>query len=175
MPEKVAVDGAKRIFRIVISAPIEAVWAEITRSDAPIKCFFNSRMCLSPGGLVPGSKLAMRTPNGKSTGVVGEILACEPPYLLSHTFRFTSYDDPPCTVTYELRELPGGTEFTLRLADVPAGTRTEKQMVRGGTMIASILRDVCEHGRPSRGARLFLSLITLFPSPRRCRSTAWPV
>lgn len=175
MRSPVEIDTAKRVFKVVINAPIQDVWAEITRGDAPIKCFFNSRMCISPGGLVPGSKLAMRSPSGKYTGVVGAILACEPPHLLSHTFRFTHLDDAPCTVTYELREVAGGTEFTLRLSDVPAGTKTEKQMQWGGKFIATVLRDVLERGKPALKARCFLLLFAVALAPKRSRSQHWPV
>ena len=68
----------KSLFRVVINAPVERVWQEITRTDAPIACFFNSQMYLGRAGLTPGSKLAMRSPDGKWTGVVGEILECTP-------------------------------------------------------------------------------------------------
>lgn len=175
MPRKVEVDPAKRVFKIVINASIRDVWTEITRTDAPIACFFNSRMHLSPGGLAPGSKLAMRTPDGRNTGVVGEILECRPPTLFAHTFKFTSYDDPWCKVSYALREVRGGTEFTLTIADVAPGTKTEKQMVQGGTMIAGTLRDVLETGRPSLLTRVLFVVFGLFPVPAKCRSEHWPV
>ena len=48
-------------FRVVILGSIEDVWNEITRTDAPIAAFFNSRMDV--GRLAPESKLAMRTPD----------------------------------------------------------------------------------------------------------------
>ena len=49
MPEPTAV------FRILIHGSLEDVWNEITRTDEPIACFFNSRMdvrALHPGGLL---------------------------------------------------------------------------------------------------------------------------
>ncbi len=175
MRRKVEVDVAKRVFKVVIEAPIQDVWHEITRTDAPIACFFNSQMHLSPGGLVPGSKLAMRTPNGRDTGVVGEILECRAPTRFSHTFKFTSMDDPWCKVRYDLREVPEGTEFTLTISDTVAGSKTEKQMMQGGSMIASTLRDVMQSGRPSLVTRILFGVFALFPVPSKCRSTHWPV
>ena len=59
MPETTA----RAKFRVVINGTIEDVWNEITRTDAPIAAFFNSR--LDVGRLAPGSKLAMRTPDGQ--------------------------------------------------------------------------------------------------------------
>ncbi|MBL8764759.1 MAG: SRPBCC domain-containing protein [Phycisphaerae bacterium] len=160
---------------MVIRGAIHDVWREITRTDAPIACFFNSRMHLGPGMLAPGSKLAMRTPDGRNTGVVGEILEVVPPTRFSHTFKFTALDDPPCVVTYELREVPGGTEFTLIISECPAGTKTAKQMTQGATLIVNTLRSVIETGRPSFGTRLLFVLFKVMPAPRKCRSERWPV
>ena len=105
MPEPTK--STRAMFRVTIEAPIQDVWDEITRTDEPIAAFFNSRMDV--GTLAPGSRLAMRTPDGKYTGVVGEILEFDPPRRFAHTFRFTNYDDPPCTVTYTLEKVADGT------------------------------------------------------------------
>ena len=64
------------MFRVLISGSITDVWNEITRTDAPIAAFFNNRMDV--GALAPGSRLAMRTHDGRYTGVVGEILEVGP-------------------------------------------------------------------------------------------------
>lgn len=166
--------GAKQsVFKTHIRAPIHDVWKEITRTDAPIAAFFNARMHTPM--LEPGSKLAMRTPDGRHTGVVGEILEVVPPTKFSHTFKFTNLDDPPCTVVYELREVDGGTEFTLTIVDAPAGTKTEKQMAAGGKMIVNTLKRVMETGKPSLGIRMLYVLFGVMPQPKRCRSEHWPV
>jgi uncharacterized protein YndB with AHSA1/START domain len=163
------------MFRVLIRGTLEQVWNEITRTDEPIACFFNSRM--DTPSLAAGSRLAMRTPDGKYTGVVGEILEVVPLRRFSHTFRFTSYDDPPCKVIYELEEKDGGVQFTLTIADLPAGTKTAKQMIQGGKMIVNTLRSVIETGRPSFGIRMLYAMFKLMQpfSPARCRSSAWPV
>lgn len=168
----------RRVFKIDINAPIEAVWKEITRTDAPILCFFNNRMSLSRGGLVPGSKIAMRSPDGKWTGVVGTIFVCEPPHRFGHTFRFTNLNDPECKVIYELKAKGGGTEFTLVIEDLCEGTKTAKQMVQGGTMITGTLKKVMETGRPSFGIRFLYGMIKVLGpivTPKVCRSENWPV
>lgn len=170
------------MFQVVIEAPIEAVWREITRTDAPILCLFNNRMVLGRAGLVPGSKLAMRTPDSKYTGVVGTILACDPPRRFAHTFRFTNLDDPECTVTYELKAIPGkkgpATEFTLTVDDMPLGTKTAKQMTSGGSMIVNTLKAVMETGKPTFGVRVIFGIIkvvTPIATPKKCLSEHWPV
>jgi len=166
---------APSLFRVTIQASLEAVWNEITRTDEPIAAFFNSRMDV--GRLEPGSKLAMRTPDGKYTGVVGEILEVVPMKRFSHSFRFTNFDDPPCKVIYDLEEVAGGVQFTLTIEDLPEGTKTAKQMLQGGKMIVGTLKSVLETGKPSFGIRVLYTFFKVMQplSPKRCKSENWPV
>lgn len=164
-------------FRVHIAGKIEDVWHEITRTDVPIASFFNSRMHLASAGLQPGSRLAMRSPDGKYTGVVGEILEVDPPRRFAHSFRFTNYDDPECAVIYELEEVQDGVLFTLTIRDLPLGTKTGKQMTQGGKMIVETLKSVVETGRPSLGTRLLFVLFKVMAplTPKQSRSENWPV
>jgi uncharacterized protein YndB with AHSA1/START domain len=163
------------VFRVFIKGTIPAVWHEITRTDAPQKCMFN--MQLHTPGLKPGAPIRMRTKNGKYTGVIGEVLEFGPPRRYAHTFRFTNFDDPPCKVTYDLKEVQGGVEFTLTLEDMPKGTKTARQMMQGGTMIVNTLKRVVETGRPSFGIRTLYVLFKLMEplSPKKTRSEYWPI
>ena len=115
-------ETTKQVFRIIIEADIQEVWDTITRQGEPLPHFFGSVMHTS--GMQPGASIRMRTPDGKYTAVAGEILECDPPHRFSHTFRFTQFDDPPCKVTYELKEVEGGVEFTLISEEVPVDTKT---------------------------------------------------
>ncbi len=161
--------------RIVIRARIEDVWREITRTDVPQPAMFNSRM--ETLGLRPGSPLRMRSPDGRYTAIVGEILEVDPPRKLVHTLRFTAYGDPYSKVTYQLREVPEGVEFTLISEEVPPGTRTAKDMARGGDFIVNTLKSVVETGRPPFKARLLFVLFRLMAplNPKRCFSENWPL
>lgn len=165
----------QQVSRVVIKAPIQDVWAALTREGEVLPFFFGSVMHTT--GLKSGAQLRMRSPDGKFTGVVGEILECSPPHRFSHTFRFTNFDDPPCVVIYELKEVDGGTEFTLISDRIPAGTKTEKNMAQGGPFITDVLKSLVETGRPSFGKRMILLLIRLMGplSPKRCRSEHWPL
>lgn len=165
----------QQVTRIIIKAPIQKVWDALTQEGVVLNHFFGSVMHTT--GLKPGAQLRMRTPDGKYTGVVGEILECDPPHRFSHTFRFTNFDDAPCRVTYELKEVEGGVEFTLISDAVPVGTKTEKQMAQGGPFICDVLKSVVETGRPSFGKRMILGIIRLTSplSPARCRSEHWPL
>jgi uncharacterized protein YndB with AHSA1/START domain len=168
-------EGEKAIFRIVIRGSIDSVWREITKTDELQKCMFNMR--LDTDGLKPGGQIRMRSPSGKYTGVVGEVLEFQPPHRYVHTFRFTQFDDPPCTVIHELKEVDGGVEYTLTHENLPAGTKTAKQLNQGGPMICNTLKAVVERGRPSFGVRLLYVLFKVLEplNPKRCRSENWPV
>ena len=151
------------------------MWREITKTDEPQQAVFNSTMhCLS---LRPGSPIRMRTPDSRYTSVVGEILEVDPPRRLSHTMKFTAFDDPWCKVTYELRETPDGVELTLTSEDVVAGTKTAKDMERGGPFIVKTLKAIVETGRPPLGTRLLYVLFGLLGpfTPKKCRSENWPL
>lgn len=165
----------KAIFRVIIRAPIDKVWAELTRTDAILPFFFNA-VC-DTAGLKKGVPIRMRSKDGKYTSVVGDVLIFEPPYRYSHTFKFTQLDDPVCAVHYTLREVDGGTEFTLVNENVPAGTQTEKYMTQGGEFITANLKAILETGKPTLSGRFALMMIGLFAvfTPKRCRSEFWPL
>lgn len=165
----------KSVFKVFIRAPIDKVWAELTRTDAILPFFFNS-VC-NTTGLEEGAAIRMRSKNGKYTSVVGDVLTFEPPYRYSHTFKFTQLDDPVCAVHYVLKEVEGGTEFTLINENVPAGTQTEKYMTQGGAFITANLKAIVETGKPTLGGQFALLMMGAFAifTPKRCRSENWPL
>lgn len=163
----------KAIFKVRIKGSIDDVWREITKTDEVQGCFFNNWMDVD--AFKPGGKLRMRSKSRKFTGVVGEILAFDPPRRFSHTFKFTHLNDPPCKVTYELEELGGEVEFRMILDDVPAGTKTAKQMTQGGPMIVNSLKALVETGKLPLGTKLLFAFIGLMEpfSPASTRSENW--
>jgi uncharacterized protein YndB with AHSA1/START domain len=163
------------VYKVVIRGTIEAVWREITKTDSVQQAMFNMR--LHTTGLRPGAPIRVRTKSGRYTPIVGEVLEYDPPVRYAHTFRFTQYDDPPCKVIYELREVPEGVEFTLRVEDVPAGTKTAKQMMQGNQLIVNTLKAVIETGRPSFGVRILYRLFRVLEplSPKKTRTENWPL
>ncbi|MEL6105282.1 MAG: SRPBCC domain-containing protein [Planctomycetota bacterium] len=170
MPEK-----TKLVHRIRINASIQDVWDALTKEGEVLPFFFNS--VLQTTSLAPGAPMRMRSKDGKFTGVVGDVLELDPPYRYVTTFKFTNFDDPPCKVTHELKEVDGGVEYTLISEQIPAGTKTEKQMKQGGDFITKSLKGVVENGRPPLGPRLILFMIGLFgwTTPKQCRSEHWPL
>lgn len=168
-------ETSQQVSKVMINAPIQTVWNVLTQRGKPLPHFFGN--VLHTTNLEPGAPIQMRTPNGKYTGVVGEILEFDPPRRFCHTFKFTNFDDPPCRVTYELREVDGGTEFTLISDQIPRGTKTEKQMAQGGPFITDVLKSVVETGRPAFGKRLILGIIGLTApfAPSKCKAENWPL
>lgn len=165
----------RAVFKVFIKGSIDAVWREITKLDDLQPAFFNMRM--QTNGLKPGGQIRMQSANAKYTGSVGEILEFDPPRRFSHTFRFTQYEDPPCRVTYDLKQVEGGVDFTMTCDDIPSNTKTAKQMKQGGNMITRVLKSVVETGKPSIGMRLMFALFKLSEpfSPKKTLSENWPL
>ncbi len=164
-----------QVSQVTIKAPIQQVWDTLTQEGKVLPFFFGTVMHTTSLG--PGAPIRMRTPNGKYTGVVGDILEFEPPHKYSMTFKFTNFDDGVCKVTHELREIDGGTEYTLTSEAIPVGTKTEKNMKQGGEIITKTLKACVETGKPTVMARfiMVMSKLMAFTTPKQCLSENWPM
>jgi uncharacterized protein YndB with AHSA1/START domain len=163
------------VARISIRGSAEAVWRELTKSDEPQAAVFNA--WLHAQALVPGAVIQMRTGDGRNVLVVGRIVEFDPPRRFSHTFRFTQFDDPECTVIYDIRPVNDGVEVTLTVDQLPASTRTGKEMATGAQQILDRLKSVIEDGRPTFGVRLLYAMFGVlgFMLPARTRAEHWPL
>lgn len=165
----------KLVQRIRIGASAERVWRELTKDDEPQAAVFNA--WLHAQALVPGAMMQMRTPDGRNVLVVGRIVEFDPPRRFVHTFRFTQYDDPECTVAYEIVPRGDGVEVTLTVDALPVGTKTEKDMTSGAKLILDTLKAVAETGRPALKTRLMYAAFGKlgFVLPKRTRAEHWPL
>ena len=165
----------KAMFRVVIDGSQQAIFDELTRTDRPLGAIFNSRMHTT--GLRPGGRIQMRTVSGGHTIVDGDVVEYDPPRRFVHTHRFTMMDDPVCRVTYELKPVTGGVEVTLTVDDMPAGTKTEAEMMGGGPAILANLKAIIEQGRPPLKARLMYRMFGAmeFVLPKKTRAENWPL
>ncbi len=170
-------EANKAVFRIVVNGTMEAVFRELTKTGEPQGAVFNAVLTLDQPGLVRGRWMQMRTGSGRHAIVVGEVVEHEAPTRFAHTHRFTQYDDPYCTVVYDLKQVEGGVEVTLTVENLPAGTGTEKEMRRGGDFILKNLKSIVETGRPPWGARLMYAVFGAleFVLPAKTRSDRWPL
>jgi len=65
-------------------------------------------------------------------------------------------DDPPCKVTYVLKEVDGGTEFTLIQEEIAPGSKTEKYMNQGVKFVLETLKADAEERPLPFGSRFIL-------------------
>ena len=167
--------NTRLVSKIVIAGSQQAIWRELTKQGEPQAAVFNA--WLHARSLAPGNAVQMRTASGDKVIVVGEVLEFDPPNRFAHTFRFTQYDDPPCTVVYELRPVEGGVEVSLTVENLPVGTKTGKSMDSGSRSILETLKAVVEQGRPKLGTRLMYALLDRmeFLLPKRCDAKHWPL
>lgn len=165
----------RAVYRVQIEAPIRVVWDTLVKTDQVLPFFFGA-VCDGGGGLQAGKPMRMVSADGKFAIVVGEVLDFTPPYRYAHTMKFTQYPDAPCTVIYELKEVSGGTEFTLITEGVPAGSKTEKSMVPGGKFITETLKALVETGKAPFSARMIMAMGPLmsFTVPKVCKIENWP-
>ena len=166
----------KSINRTFINAPVETVWSTLVATDKPLPFFFGT-VCQTKDGLKKGAKMRMLNPNGKVAMIVGEVLAFEPPYRYSHTFKMTNLQDDPCIVTYELREKDGGTEFDLIIENAIAGSKLHKEMLGAQGFIAKNLKAMAETGKPAFTGKLvgFMSPIMGLMAKAEQKVEHWPL
>jgi uncharacterized protein YndB with AHSA1/START domain len=164
----------KGVFTILINAPIQRVWSEITSTDKVLNCFFGNRL-VTPG-LELGAPIRMRTPNDKYTGVAGEVLEFDPPHRYAISFKFTNMDDPPCKITYVLKEVDEGTEFTLIQSDMAPGSKTEKTMKQGVNFVLQTLKADAED-KPLPFMSKFILFMCAITTPfmsKKSLAEKWP-
>ena len=160
---------------IVIKAPIEAVWAELTKLDGKQRAMLDSVL---ESTLEPGAPLYYKSTDGRRIFVVGRVVKVVPPHVLSHTQQLTMRDDPPTLVTWELTEVPDGTRVTLRHTGWPADTRKLESVDSTWAGILSDLKLVMETGDISRKSKMQYAFMRAFmwamPAKTRAENVSVP-
>ena len=165
----------KFTWKVTINAPIETVWNTLVKTDEVLPFIFGA-VCETKDGLKPGQKMRMVSKDRRHAIVFGEVKEFNPPHRYSHTMSFTQNEgEEPAFTTYDLKEIPGGTEVTLTTLVDPA-TKTGK-MVASGSFITDNLKAVVETGKPNFMGAMIMAMNPLmgFMTPKVCRIEKWPL
>ncbi len=168
-------EPSRQTWRVVIAAPIETVWNTLVKTDEVLPFLFGA-VCDTQDGLRAGKPMRMVSRDGRHVIAYGEVLEFTPPTRFSHAINFAmAADEAPAKTTYELREVPGGTELTLT-SEALRDTQTAK-MAKSGQFIVDNLKAQAETGKPAFGGRMVLMMTPLMGlfTPERCRAEHWPL
>ncbi len=139
-----------RVCSIVIHAPVQTVWDEITRAGTLQRAVYNTVLDVD---LKPGGRLRYYSPDRSRVFVAGEVLEVDPPHTLRHTYIFTMKPDPVTEVTWRLEEVDEGCRITL----THAGWTDEKDAKKheaGWVEILGLLKSEIETGQIPLKTRL---------------------
>lgn len=148
-----------QVHAIAIQAPIENVWAEITRLQGIQKPMFNTVL---EAEFKPGGRILYRSEDGKRVFIVGEVVDCQPPRRLVHTFRFTAMDEQPTLVAWDLVEGPDGVRVTVEHTHFSNQTATHRSVLSSWPTILSNYKSVLERGDVPVGIRVKHALMQGF-------------
>ena len=165
----------RQLWKVVVAAPIETVWNTLVQTDEVLP-FLYGATCQTEDGLRPGRPMRMVSKDGKNVIAYGEVLEFSPPTKFSHAINFAmASDEPPGRTTYELKEVPGGTELTL-ISEAIAGTKTAK-MSKSGQFIVDNVKALIETGNATFGGRMVMLMAPVMGllTPTRCRTKDWPL
>lgn len=153
---------------ITVNAPIDTVWAEITKVGTRQRAQLDSVLDTS---FVPGDPLYYRSEDGSRVFMVGRVLACEPPTLFSHTQVLTMRDDPLTVVTWTLESEGEATRVTLVNSGWPADAKMDKVDTTWNGILEA-LKSVVETGDVSgkQKATLFLMRTFMFMMPAKTKA-----
>ena len=158
---------------IEIAAPIEAVWAELTRLDGRQRAMMDTVL---ESSLEVGAPLYYKSPNGKRVFIVGRVVDIDPPKRLAHTQRLIMRDDPFTLVEWTLEETAGGTRVTLRHSGWPEDTTDLHKVDGTWATILPELKRVLETGDISTKLKLQYAGMRAFmwAMPARTRTANVP-
>ena len=144
------------VLSIDIMAPVEKVWAEITKSGALQPWIYNT---VFESTLQPGAKLRYYSPDKKRVFVVGEVKEVVEPTKFVHTYMFTTRPETPSLVTWELAPIDGGTRVTLTHAGWTDQVATHGSVHKGWKDILANLKSWTEKGEIPFGQKMMYGMM----------------
>lgn len=155
---------------IEISAPIDVVWAEITKLRGVQRALMDTVLETS---FEPGAPLYYRSRDGKRTFIVGRIVQVQAPVLLAHTQVLTTRGYAPTLVTWRLESTAaGGTRVSITHTGWAEDVKGVDSVDSTWAMILRELKSVLETGAVTRStaAKYVLMRGFLWAMPPRTRS-----
>lgn len=140
---------SRLVFQIYIRATAETIWKAITETEFRRQYFFGSTI---ESDFKPGSPLKSVSPDGELWSD-DTVLECEPPHVLSHTWRSLwdedAADEPESRVTWRVEPQDGGIcKLTVTHDRLEASPATARGVSGGWAFIISGLKSVLETGQP---------------------------
>ena len=145
---------------IEIAAPIEAVWAEITKLRGVQRALMDTVLETS---FRPGDPLYYKSRDGKRTFIVGRIVDVQPPVLLAHTQVLTTRDYAPTLVTWRLAPTDdGGTRVSVDHTGWQDGVKGVDSVDSTWAWILRELKNVLENGSVATSTALKYAAMRAF-------------
>lgn len=142
---------------VLIKAPIERVWEEVTKVGQLNRALMDSVFDTT---LEPGAPVTYRTKDGKRVFIVGRILEVEAPRRLVMRWQLTMRKDPPSRVTWTLEPEDGGTRVTVFHDDFAEGTKMKGYSTTWVEMLSN-LKHVIEEGDLALGVKVKYGMMGL--------------
>lgn len=152
-------ESFERVASILIDAPVQRVWDEITKTDGVQRPLYNTML---ESALTPGSRLRYTSRDGRRVFVVGEILEVAAPHHFVHTYLMTLDPDLETTVAWELTAEGDGCRVTLTHSGWTDEHRTMDKTVKGWIEILDLLKAEVETGTVPLRTRLTYRVMALF-------------
>jgi uncharacterized protein YndB with AHSA1/START domain len=149
----------RQLHVVEIHAPIEAVWAEITKLRQIQKPMFNTVL---ESDFKPGSRLIYRSEDRKRVFIIGEVHEFSPPRRFVHTFRFTSFPETPTLVEWQLEQRGDVTRVTVTHSRFTDQKKTADSVRTSWVDILGNIKAVIETGNVPVGTRVKHSLMQTF-------------
>lgn len=149
----------RREAAIVVAAPAQRVWDELTRFDAVQPFYFNS---VVRGKLMPGGTFRYESPDGKLLYISGTTLEVDAPHRWVQEFQFAHLPEPPTRVTWMLTEVPQGTEIRVVHEGFESAGKTWQMVESGWPSILKNLKAHVETGSVPLGTRVGNTLMRMF-------------
>ena len=159
----------EHVISIHIGVPPERVWEEITRTGRVQPALYNTVLDCE---LRPGSRLRYYSPDRKRVFIVGEVVEVDPPQTFAHTYRFTTRDETPTLVRWELRAEAGGCRVTITHSGWTPDHKAPEKTAAGWEEILRLLKSELETGRLPLRTRIMYRVMgwLTFMLPRTTRT-----